>query len=120
MINYDDLTKLYYSISEVAALFDVNKSLIRYWETEFTSLKPSKNRKGDRRYTKKDIQLIETIYSLVKKQGFTLEGAKKQLKSQNPKLKKSTLSETQKNEVVAKLKEVRARLNFIGNQIKAQ
>ena len=76
-----ELTKLYYSIGEVAEMFDVSASLIRYWESEFTMLRPKKNRKGDRQFTKKDIAYLERIYTLVKERGFTLEGAKKELKT---------------------------------------
>ncbi len=75
-----DLTKLYYSIGEVADMFDVSKSLIRYWESEFSALKPKKSRKGDRQFTVKDIRVLEKIYTLVKERGFTLEGAKKELR----------------------------------------
>jgi len=76
-----ELTKLYYTIGEVADMFAVSNSLIRYWETEFKILKPSKNSKGDRRFTVKDIRNLERIYTLVKERGFTLEGAKKELKN---------------------------------------
>lgn len=78
-----ELTKLYYSIGEVASLFDVSNSLIRYWETEFPALKPQKNRKGDRRYMVKDIRVLERIYTLVKERGFTLDGAKKEMNSKS-------------------------------------
>ena len=73
------LTKLYYSIGEVAEMFDFSQSLLRYWQTEFPKLKPKKNKKGDRKYTQKDILYIERIYVLVKNKGFTLEGARKEL-----------------------------------------
>lgn len=73
------LTKLYYTISEVAEMFDVNNSLIRYWEKEFKSLKPQKNRKGDRKFMVKDIEEIARIYTLVKENGYTIDGAKKAL-----------------------------------------
>lgn len=78
-----ELTKLYYSIGEVASLFDVSNSLIRYWETEFPMLKPQKNRKGDRRFMVKDIRVLERIYTLVKERGFTLEGAKKEMSNKS-------------------------------------
>lgn len=74
-----DNSKIYYSISEVAKLFDVSTSLIRFWETEFDFLKPHKNGKGDRRFTKKNIEELQLIYSLVKERGFTLKGAKKEI-----------------------------------------
>ncbi|MCS6981210.1 MAG: MerR family transcriptional regulator [Flavobacteriales bacterium] len=71
--------KIFYSISEVARHLGVNASLIRFWEKEFPQLKPRKNSRGERLYTKKDIQLLERIYHLVKVEGFTLEGARRHL-----------------------------------------
>ena len=78
-----EITKLYYSIGEVAAMFDVSASLIRYWEQEFDILKPKKNNKGNRLFTPEDLNNLKLIYNLVKERGFTLEGAKKKLK-ENP------------------------------------
>lgn len=80
-INLDELTKLYYTIGEVAEMFNVSKSLIRFWESEFDLLRPHKNSKGDRRFTKQNITQFNTIYHLVKERGFTLDGAKNELKS---------------------------------------
>ncbi len=74
------MEKLYYSIGEVAAMFDVNASLIRYWEKEFQIIKPKKNKKGNRYFTKKDIENFHLIYHLVKERGMTLKGAKQKLK----------------------------------------
>ncbi len=71
--------KKYYKISEVAKLFDVNISLIRFWEKEFEQIQPKKNQKGNRSFTIKDIEIIELIYFLVKEKRFTLEGARKEL-----------------------------------------
>ncbi|MGV4462722.1 MerR family transcriptional regulator [Ornithobacterium rhinotracheale] len=68
--------KLYYKISEVAEAFNVNASLLRFWEKEFDILKPKKNRKGNRYFTPEDIQNLKVIYHLVKEKGYTLEGAK--------------------------------------------
>jgi DNA-binding transcriptional MerR regulator len=80
-----ELTKAYYSISEVAAMFDVNTSLIRFWHKEFGKyIKPKTNAKGNRMFTPKDVVNFSKIYQLVKIQGFTLEGAKKTLKSKEP------------------------------------
>jgi len=79
MIDISTLTKLYYTIGEVAEMFDVSTSLIRYWEGEFSNLRPMKNRKGDRRFTKEQIQEVSLIYDLVKVQGYTLDGAKNAL-----------------------------------------
>jgi DNA-binding transcriptional MerR regulator len=77
-----NLEKLYYSIGEVAEMFDVSRSLLRYWETEFSFLTPRKNRKGDRLFTKENIHQIQIIYNLVKVRGFTLDGAKQELRKE--------------------------------------
>ena len=79
----DESLKRYYSISEVADMFGVSKSLIRFWETEFDILKPHKNSKGDRRFTQQNIEQIKEIYHLVKERGFTLSGAKQELKDRH-------------------------------------
>ncbi len=76
-----DIEKLYYSIGEVAEMFGVNTSLLRYWESEFKELQVRKDRNGVRLFTKEDIEKIRTIYGLVREKGFTIEGAKQQLKS---------------------------------------
>lgn len=75
------IEKLYYSIGEVADLFEVNQSLIRFWEKEFDILKPKKNRKGNRMYTRKDIDQLKMIYHLVKERGYTLQGAREKLRT---------------------------------------
>lgn len=72
--------KLFYSIGEVAAMFKVNTSLIRFWEKEFDIIKPKKNKKGNRLFTKEDIENFHIIYHLVKEKGMTLKGAKMKLK----------------------------------------
>ncbi|KEY19921.1 MerR family transcriptional regulator [Kaistella antarctica] len=68
--------KLYYSIGEVSKAFDVNASLIRYWEKEFPIIKPKKNKKGNRYFTPEDIKNLKIIYHLVKEKGYTLDGAR--------------------------------------------
>ncbi len=68
--------KLYYSIGEVANAFDVNASLLRYWEKEFPILQPKKNKKGNRYFTPEDIKNLKIIFHLVKEKGYTLDGAK--------------------------------------------
>lgn len=78
----DSLTKRYYSITEVARLFGVTTSLVRYWEQQFEFLRPHKSSKGDRRFTPDNIKQFETIYHLVKEQGYTLAGAKRYLKDE--------------------------------------
>ncbi len=74
------IEKLYYSIGEVAEMFDVNTSLIRFWEKEFDILKPRKNKKGNRLFTREDLENLHIIYHLVKERGMTLKGAKKKMK----------------------------------------
>ncbi len=74
-------SKLYYSIGEVAEMFNVNASLIRFWEKEFDTIKPKKNNKGNRLFTVQDIDNLKIIYHLVKERGFTLDGAKNKLKN---------------------------------------
>ncbi len=93
--------KLYYSIGEVARMFGVNTSLIRYWEKEFSIIKPKKNNKGNRLFTRKDIDNLHLIHHLVKERGFTLDGAKKKLREN----KGDTVNQA---EVVRSLKEIRA------------
>ncbi|MBI1286653.1 MAG: MerR family transcriptional regulator [Flavobacteriales bacterium] len=95
------ITKLYYSIGEVAKMFDVNASLIRFWEKEFDILKPKKNKKGNRLFTQKDVDNLKVIYHLVKERGFTLDGAKKKLREN----KGDTI---QNEEIVERLKEIRS------------
>lgn len=75
-----DIEKLYYSIGEVSKMFGVNNSLIRFWEKEFEILKPKKNKKGNRLFTKEDVENLKIIYHLVKERGYTLQGAKDKLK----------------------------------------
>jgi DNA-binding transcriptional MerR regulator len=72
--------KLFYTIGEVAEMFNVNTSLIRFWEREFDIIKPKKNKKGNRLFTKEDIDNFHIIYHLVKEKGMTLRGAQKKLK----------------------------------------
>jgi len=76
-----EIEKLYFSIGEVAEMFHVAPSLIRFWESEFDIIKPKKNRKGNRQFTKEDIDSVKTIYHLVKEKGFTLQGAKEMLRN---------------------------------------
>ena len=102
--------KLYYSIGELAIAFDVNASLIRFWDSEFDILKPKKNAKGNRMFTPEDVKNIKLIYHLVKERGFTLEGAKTHLKERQ----KKTLD---KFEIISKLESIKAQLTSIKNQL---
>jgi DNA-binding transcriptional MerR regulator len=82
-----EIEKLYYSIGEVAEIFSVAPSLIRFWESEFDLIKPKKNRKGNRQFTREDIDNVRTIYHLVKEKGFTLQGAKEMLRNDSQAVK---------------------------------
>ena len=102
--------KLYYSIGEVADMFDVNTSLIRFWEKEFSIIKPHKNSKGNRMFTAKDVDNFHLIYHLVKEKGMTLNGAQK------------TISEKKDEaeirfEVVKRLKTIREKLENIKSKL---
>lgn len=74
------LTKVYYSIGEVAEMFQVNTSLIRFWDKEFDIIQPKKNKKGNRQFTQEDVKNYHLIYFLVKERGYTLKGAKDKIK----------------------------------------
>ncbi|MGD9993563.1 MAG: MerR family transcriptional regulator [Salinivirgaceae bacterium] len=74
------IEKLFYTIGEVAAMFDVNTSLIRFWEKEFDIIKPKRNKKGNRLFTKQDVENFYIIFHLVKERGMTLDGARKKMK----------------------------------------
>lgn len=93
--------KLYYSIGEVSQMFEVNASLIRFWEKEFSVIKPKKNKKGNRLFTQKDVDNFRLIYHLVKEKGFTLEGAKKQLREKGEAIEKEA-------EMLKSLKKIRS------------
>lgn len=102
--------KVYYSIGEVADMFGVNTSLIRFWEKEFDIIKPHKNKKGNRQFTKADIDNFHLIYHLVKEKGMTLKGAQMKLHESK--------AETELHfEVVKRLKAIREELIGIKNQL---
>ncbi|MFC5048534.1 MerR family transcriptional regulator [Aquimarina hainanensis] len=102
--------KLYYSIGEVADAFEVNTSLIRFWEKEFDILKPKKNAKGNRKFTQEDVKNLELIYHLVKERGFTLEGAKIHLKEQK-------LEALDSFDIIRKLEAIKGQLLKIKDQL---
>ena len=95
--------KLYYSISEVARMFDVNESLLRYWEKEFPIISPKKAGGNIRQYRKEDIENIRLVYHLVKEKGMTLAGAKQRLKQNRESAASSA-------EIIERLKKVREEL----------
>lgn len=107
------LDKRYYTISEVADMFTVSKSLIRFWENEFSSLRPHKNSKGERRFTAKNIEQFRLIHHLVKERGFTLEGAKQEIKRQQTFVK-------EKNATLKRLKQLRSFLMTVKEEWPAQ
>lgn len=102
--------KRYYSIGELAKAFNVNASLIRFWDKEFDVLKPKKNAKGNRMFTPEDVKNLQLIYHLVKERGFTLEGAKVHLKEGQQKT-------MDKFEIIRKLEAVKTSLINIKNEL---
>jgi len=102
--------KMFYSIGEVAKIFNVNTSLIRFWEGEFDLLRPHKNKKGNRLFTQKDVDHLHIIYHLVKERGFTLQGAKDKMRG-NP---QDTVNNA---EVVNSLKKVKEFLLELKEQL---
>ena len=105
IIDIQSLTKMYYSIGELSKMLGVNASLLRFWEKEFCLKVSKRNKKGNRLYSVKEIEVINKIYALVKVNGYTLDGAKKALKD-----KKSNPSIDEKQLVITKLSEIRKRL----------
>lgn len=103
--------KLYYSISEVSEMFEVNASTIRFWEKEFDILKPAKNKKGNRLFTQKDIENLRLIVHYVKEKGYTLQGAKDKLKKGSPEF------DNVKLEVVERLKAIKEQLLDIKSKL---
>lgn len=104
------IEKIFFTIGEVAEMFDVNTSLIRYWEKEFPSIKPHKNKKGNRLFTKDDIEQLKLIYHLVKERGMTLSGAKK-------KLRENQEDTVQNFEIVDRLQHIRQMLIDIKEEL---
>jgi len=92
--------KMFYTIGEVSKMFNVSTSLIRFWENNFEIIKPAKNNKGNRLFTQKDIDNFHKIYYLVKEKGYTLQGAKDELKNKTSEMNNEI-------EIVKKLKNVK-------------
>ena len=107
------LTKRYYSISEVAQIFDMNISKLRFWEEQFPTLEPKRDRSGDRKYTQDDIKLLQEIVELVDGQGYTIEGARKAL--ENKKKKKNA-----NQGVIDKLDEIKSFMEFLRNSLEEE
>jgi len=108
--NPDKELKLYYSISEVAQMFNVTETLLRYWEKEFKNIHPKKANRNIRQYTKDDIEEVRAVYHLVKEKGMTLEGARKVLKN-------SKDGTSKVSEVSDRLKMIRADLVSIKKEL---
>ena len=102
--------KRYYTIGEVAKAFEVNTSLLRYWENQFKEIKPKKKTSGIRKYTPQDVQNIKLIYHLLKEKGMTIEGAKNQLKD-------SKSSEENKMDVLKKLERIKKELENLRDNL---
>ena len=94
--------KLYYNIGEISNAFNLNASLLRFWEKEFEILNPKKTVKGTRKYNSIDIENLKLIYNLLKIRGFTIEGAKEKLKTESKKI-----------EIVQKLEKIKFNLETI-------
>ena len=95
--------KRYYRIGEIAKAFNVNPSLLRFWEKEFKEIQPRKKEGGARKYTPDDVNTLQKIYYLLKEKGLTIEGAKKQLKLKN-------LTEDRNLELIQKLEQLKSDL----------
>ena len=101
--------KLFYTIGETAKMFNVNVSLIRFWEKEFSILKPKKNSRGNRKFTSKDIENFNKIYFLLKEKGYTIQGAKDYIKNNKKSLGRL--------EIITKLNFIKTKLIEIRNQL---
>ena len=107
----DNSRKIYYSMGEVSEMFDVNPSLIRFWEGKFDILKPHKNKKGNRMFTPEDVDNLKLIYHLVKEKGMTLSGAGKRIKENREGIERNL-------EVIEKLQGIKALLLEIKQELK--
>jgi len=108
LIEIQQLSKMYYSIGEVAKFLNVNASLLRFWEKEFQFEISKKNKKGNRLFTVKELEKINKIYQLVKVEGYTLDGAKKALKSKEPRIQ--VYQESTVEQVISKLGQIKLKL----------
>lgn len=104
--------KIYYSMGEVAEMFDVSQALVRHWESQFDCIKPHRNKKGNRMFTEADVEKLKQIYHLVKERGMTLKGANKALK------RGSTDEITRDTELLERLQSIRAALVEVREELK--
>ncbi|WP_353134672.1 MerR family transcriptional regulator [Pseudopedobacter sp.] len=105
-----EINKLYYSIGEVAEMFDANTSMIRFYEKEFDILQPKKNAKGNRLFRPEDVENLKIIFHLIKDKGFTLQGAKEHMKNN-----KDEVADNQK--VIDSLEKLKAFMIKVGNEL---
>lgn len=105
------IEKKYYTIGEVASMFKVATSLIRFWESEFDIINPRKNKRGNRQFTKEDIDNVRIIYHLVKEKGYTLQGAKEEIRSNG------ASAQQEKIEMIDALKKIRDFLTTLKDQL---
>jgi DNA-binding transcriptional MerR regulator len=105
--------KIYYSMGEVAEMFDVSPALVRHWESQFDCIKPHRNKKGNRMFTEADVEKLKQIYHLVKERGMTLKGANKALK------RGSTNEIVRDTELLERLQRIRAALVEVREELKA-
>ena len=110
-LNKNKDLKLYYSISEVAQMFNVTETLLRFWEKEFPTIKPQKAGRGIRQYTKADIEQVRLVYHLVKERGMTLQGARDTIRRDKSKTVNRNI------EVIEKLKDIRSQLQIINKEL---
>ena len=112
-LNKNKDLKMFYSISEVAGMFNVTETLLRYWEKEFPNIKPQKAGRGIRQYTKADIEQVRLVYHLVKERGMTLQRARDMIKRDKG-------GDVNRNiEVIERLKSIRTDLQAIGRDLNA-
>lgn len=114
MVDESALTKVYYSIGEVAKMYKVNASLIRFWSNEFKQIDPKTKKNGARLYSQKDIATLNKIFHLVKIEGHTLDGARKALRGYHiPKEESGLTAHSTNSEVISKLESIKLKLSAL-------
>ena len=110
-LNKNKDLKLYYSIGEVAQMFNVTETLLRFWEKEFPTISPQKAGRGIRQYTTAAIEQVRLVHHLVKERGMTLQGARDTIRRDKSKTVNRNI------EVIEKLKDIRSQLQTIGKEL---
>lgn len=106
-----DLTKRYYTISEVAKMFTLNISKLRFYEDNFPTLKPARDKGGDRKYTPADIEHLQQILTLIEEDGYTLEGARKVIENRRKKMVENRKRIAQLEKMKVLLLQIKEELN---------